>query len=281
MAATKQQITPVAEVSPETESRPFNETFKGASYGATSSGKTLLIGDLIERFGAQNVGVISCERGLSTIRSLLDERYVRIAEDKAGLRSAWQWAAENFGSSEQWVCVDGGTRALNWVKDEVFGLTQRAYESYLSGIAKKDLDRNLRPYAMFITSKDEMDTRNMWSRVGADVEMLLNSFVRLPSNMYWTFWETQTWADAYTKGPPWRPDTPGNNALDAVKGTFDFVFRLEGEDGKRSTAHFRGNQRLQYMKTRDDWRAGVRVPDVIQVFNLADFATLVKGLPTT
>lgn len=255
----------------------FNETTKGAAYGDVSTGKTLLIGDLIDEYGVENVGIISCERGLSTIRSKLDERYIKVAEDKAGLRDAWAWARERFTTHDQWICVDGGTRALNWIKDEVFGKAQQAYEQYLSGLKKADLPPALRPYAAFITGKDELDTRNMWSRVGGNAEMLLNSFVRLPCNMFWTFWESQTWHNAYDKGPPWRPDTPGNNALDVVRGTFDFIWRMEAIDGKRSTAHFRGNQRFQLTKTRDEWANGIKVPDKIDEFNLAKFAKMVKG----
>lgn len=262
--------------------QPFNETIKCASYGATSSRKTLQIGTLIETFGAENVGVISCERGLNTIRSLADERYIRVAEDMNGLREAWAWAKDNFSKPNQWVCVDGGTRALQWVHNEVFGGTQKAYELILGGTNKKDLPAPLRPYAAFITGNDEMNTQGMWIRVGSEAERLFNTFVKLPANMYWTFWEEQTNVDQFRKGVPWRPDTPGNGALGAVKGTFDFIFRLTSE-GEQSTAIFRnppGNNE-NYGKTRDDWRGGIKVPDRIKGFNLAEFVQLITNNQTT
>jgi hypothetical protein len=263
--------------SAENGSKPFSETIKCAAYGATSSRKTLQIGYLIETFGAENVGVISCERGLNTIRSLADERYIKVAEDRDGLRAAWAWAKETFTRPDQWVCVDGGTRALQWIHNDIFGGTQRAYEMVLSGTGKKDLPAALRPFAAFITGNDEMNSQGMWIRVGSEAERLLNTFVKLPSNMYWTFWEEQTNIDQYRKGVPWRPDTPGNGALGAVKGTFDFIFRLISE-GEQSTAIFRnpvGNNE-NYGKTRDDWRGGVKVPDRMPAFNLAQFVKLIN-----
>lgn len=257
---------------------PFNETLKCAAYGATSSRKTLQIGNLIEAYGAENVGIISCERGLNTIRSLTDEKYVYVAEDREGLRGAWAWAKENFPSPDQWVCVDGGSRTLQWIHNDIFGGTQKAYEMILGDTPKRKLPESLRPYAAFVTSNDEMNSQGMWIRVGSEAERLLNSFVRLPSNMYWTFWEEQTSIDQYKKGMPWKPDTPGNGALAAVKGTFDFIFRLVDMKDETSTAYFRDtpNRVENYGKTRDDWRGGVKVPDKIAEFNLADFVKLIS-----
>lgn len=278
---TKPQPADTAETPELSATQPFNETLKCAAYGATSSRKTLQIGHLIEAYGAENVGVISCERGLNTIRSLTDERYIFTAEDRDGLREAWAWAREKFPSPDQWVCVDGGSRALQWIHNDIFGLTQKAYEAIIGGKPKRDLDLSLRPYAAFVTGNDEMNTQGMWIRVGSDAERLLNSFVRLPSNMYWTFWEEQTNVDQYRKGVPWRPDTPGNGALTAVKGTFDFIFRLVSE-GDTSTAIFRnpvGNNE-NYGKTRDDWRGGVKIPDRITDFNLATLVSLINANTT-
>src|SRR6185503_21146357 len=91
------------EVSPAHETKPFNETLKMAAYGANNSRKTLQIGHLIETFGAANVGIISCERGLNTIKSKLDERYIKVVDNKQELRDAWKWANDSFGPN-QWVC---------------------------------------------------------------------------------------------------------------------------------------------------------------------------------
>lgn len=267
------------EASPAPEVKPFNETIKAAAYGATSSRKTLQIGYLIEEYGVENVGIISCERGLNTIRSLLDERYIKVAEDRDGLRDAWAWARDNFSGRDQWVCVDGGTRVLQWIHNDVFGTAQKAYEEVLGGKPKSKLDANQRAYAMFITSNDEINTQGLWSRVGTEAERLFNSFVKLPSNMYWTFWEELTSIDQYKKGMPWKPDTPGNLSFGAIKGTFDYIFRLVAAS-ESSTAIFRnpaGNNE-NYCKTRDDWRSA-RIPDRIAEFKLTDLVTIINNNP--
>jgi hypothetical protein len=270
------------EVSAEVVIKPFNETLKMAAYGANNSRKTLQIGHLIETFGVQNVGIISCERGLNTIKSLLDERYIKVVDNKAQLRDAWKWAADNFTTPSQWVCVDGGTRTIQWLYNDVFGTAQRAYEAVLNGTPKKNLAPDLRAYAAFITSNEELDTGRLWGRLGTEAERLLDSFVKLPSNQYWTFWEELTSIDQYRKGVPWKPDTPGNLSFGAIKGAFDFIFRLVPQ-GESSTAYFRnppGNNE-NYGKTRDDWRGGIRIPDRVAGFRLDRLVQLLTGAITT
>jgi hypothetical protein len=264
------------EVSPAPEIKPFNETLKMAAYGANSSRKTLQIGNMIEAFGSENIGVISCERGLRTIHSLLDERYIKVVDNRDELRLAWQWARENFTKPNQWVCVDGGTRVVQWLHNEVFGTAQRAYEAILNGTPKKNLPADLRPFAAFVTSNDELDTGRLWGRLGTESERLLDSFIKLPSNMYWTFWEELTSIDQYRKGVPWKPDTPGNLSFGAIKGAFDYIFRLVSH-GDTSTAYFRnppGNNE-NYGKTRDDWRSE-RIPDKMADFNIVDLINLIN-----
>jgi hypothetical protein len=260
------------------EPKPFNETLKCAAYGETSSGKTLLIGDLIEAYGPENVGIISCERGLNTIKSLVDDRYVKVVEDRDGLRSAWAWAKENFSEPHQWVCVDGGTRVLQWIQSDVFGTAQKAYEEVLTGKPKSKLEPDKRAYAIYITSNEEINTQGLWGRVGSEAERLFNSFVKLPSNMYWTFWEELTSIDQYKKGVPWKPDTPGNLSFGAIRGTFDFIFRMLPASDKRSTAVFRnppGNNE-SFTKTRDDWRSA-KIPARIPEFKLTDLVSIING----
>lgn len=263
---------------PAAGERPYAETMKCAAYGTNSSRKTLQIGYLIETFGVENVGIISCERGLSTIKSFTDERYIKVVDDRNGLREAWGWAQENYTGTNQWVCVDGGTRVLQWIHAEVFGTAQRAYEAVLNGTPKRNLSPDLRAYASFITNNEEIDTGRLWGRLGTEAERLFDSFIKLPSNLYWTFWEELTSIDQYRKGTPWKPDTPGNLSFGAIKGAFDFIFRLVPA-GDTSTAIFRnppGNNE-NYGKARDDWHGGVRVPDRIPAFNLAELVGLIHG----
>lgn len=258
----------------------FVESFKAASYGAQSSRKTLQIGYLIETFGAENVGIISCEHGLGTIASLTDSRYVFVADNLDKLREGYGWARERFSNTSQWVCVDGGSRVLQWINHEIFIGAQRALDGVIAGTDKRALDPAIRKYASYIEKEISLNSQQMWWRTGYECERLLDSFIKIGSNMYWTFWEDQTSISQYVKGVPWIPETPGKGALAAVKGAFDFIFRLV-PDGENSTAHFRNpaGTITNYTKTRDDWRGGVRVPDSIANFNLAEFyqLTTTKG----
>lgn len=256
----------------------FAETLKLAAYAETGGRKTLQIGHLIETFGAENIGIISCEHGLNTIHSRVDERYVKTAGNLSELRSAWGWANERFNNHDKWVCIDGGTRVLNWVQQEIFSGAQAALEQMINGVNRRDLPADIRKFAPYVTKEMDLNTQQMWIKTGFECERILDTFVRLGANMYWTFWEDRTSLDQYTKGPPMIPDTPGKGALNAVKGTFDFIFRLVST-GENVTAYFRNpvGSNMYYGKTRDDWAGGVKVPDSISNFNLAKFVQLVKG----
>lgn len=262
----------------EKQEQQFAETQKLAAYAPTGGKKTLQIGYLIDLVGAENVGIISCERGLNTIRSKVDERFVRNVSSRPELREAWAWANETFNKPHQWVCVDGGTRVLNWVQAEIFGGAQAALEQIINGVQRRELPPEVRKYAPFVTKELDLNSQQMWIQTGFQCERLLDSFVKLGANMYWTFWEERTSIDQYTKGPPAIPDTPGKGALNAVKGVFDYIFRLL-PSGAEVTAQFRnapGNNAI-YGKTRDDWDGGIKVPDSIPNFNLASFVKLISG----
>ena len=265
----------------EATTQPFVETLKLAAYAPTGGRKTLQIGYLIDRFGAENVGIISAEHGLRTIASKVDERYVKRVDNRADLREAWAWANDNFNSADKWVCVDGGTRVLNWIQAEIFGGAQAALEAILAGTPRNSISGNLRKYVPYVSKDLDFQTQQMWWQTGQQAERLLDSFIKIGSNMYWTFWEDQTSLSQYVKGPPWIPDTPGKGALSAVKGAFDFIFRLVS-NGDNTTAHFRNgaDDNTNYCKTRDDWDGGLKVPDKIPNFNLADFVELIQP-PTT
>jgi hypothetical protein len=104
----------------------------------------------------------------------------------------------------------------------------------------------------------------------------LNRWAKLPCNVYWTFWEDQTSLDQYRKGLPWQVDAPGKAGRDAIYGTFDFILRLTIEDGKVKAAHD-PTRRIARTKARDDWAAGIRVPNEMMDFQLARFVALIKG----
>src|SRR5688572_25509460 len=93
----KPELSPKTESPADTgQSQPFDESLKMAAYGVTGGRKTLQIGHLIERYGAENVGIINCEHGLGTINSLTDKRYIYVAHGLDDLRAAWGWANERF-----------------------------------------------------------------------------------------------------------------------------------------------------------------------------------------
>lgn len=264
----------------ESQSPIYTETCKVALYGASGSRKTLQIGSLIKEYGAENVGIISCEYGLSTIKSLVKTDHVYVAQrlaalddkDTATMRHAWEWAKKQ---QYKWLCIDGGSRVLEWIQQDIFGGAQRALEMVMNGIGKRELPSPVRRYGAYVTKDDDLNTQQMWIRVGFESTRLFDSFISLGSNLYFTFWEEQTSLDQYKKGPPWKPDTPGKGSFGAIKGAFDFIGRLVNE-GEQSSAIF-ANSGVQYGKRRDDRDAGIIVPDVIKEFNLAEFAKLVRA----
>ena len=257
-----------------------NLNLKIALYAGTGGRKTLQIASLIKQYGAENVGIISCESGLNTIASVIEPEFVRDADSFDDLKSAYAWAKTTFTKPGQWVCVDGGSRVLQWVSEEWWGGVYAAYEQVLNGMSPSQLPANLRKYAVYL-AKDGVNNQGVWIRVGMECSRLFNGFVKLPSSMYWTFWEEQTNIDQYSKGLPWKPDTPGNGAFSAIKGAFDFIFRLSN-DGDTCRATCDPNGKVSYAKCRDDWNV-VRVPksierpDAADGFVLAEFVERLHG----
>lgn len=261
---------------PVQQSTPFNETCKVALFGANSTGKTLQIRSLIESYGAENVGIVSCEHGLSTIRSSIKEGQVRECANIKDFRSAWSWALETYQGLGKWICVDGGTRAMQWLAGEVWAGTDAAYSLMATGTPKAEIPMNLRPYLRFITGAGEIDGMRQWIQIGRDADFELNRWVKLPCNSYWTFWEVETSLDQYRKGKPWQVDSPGTAGRDSVYGTFDFIMRLTNVDGVQVATHDPG-KRIVRSKARDDWAGGIKVPNEQVGFNLAAFTRLIRG----
>jgi hypothetical protein len=234
----------------------------------------LQIGHLIERFDAENVGIISCESGLTTISSRINPDYVKQCDSLDDLRKAFGWAKEKFTLPTQWVCVDGGSRVLQWVRDENWGNAEQAAELLMEGKRRDMLSDGLKPYARFVTKDMSLDGQRIWIQVGMDCERLMDAFIKLPSSVYWNFWEELTSKGQYEKGLPWKPDTPGNGAFNSIRRAFDYVFRLTRE-GETITAQC-SNSPKAFAKKRDDWEI-VKVPAEIKGFNLAAFVEKVQG----
>lgn len=253
----------------------INETCKIALYGSNQSGKTLQIGNLIRAFGAANVGIVSCEDGLKTVASLIDPQHVRECNSLSDLRAAFKWASEGYAGPDKWVCVDGGTRAMQWIAGDVWAGTDACYTALALGSSKADLPMAIKPYLRFITGAGEIDGQRQWIQIGRDIDWELNRWVKLPSNMFWTFWEDQTSLDQYRKGLPWQVDCPGKAGRDGIYSAFDFVLRLTRE-GEKVVATNDPTRRLARTKTRDDWAGGIKVPNEISDFNLAAFTLTLR-----
>lgn len=257
-------------------------TLKIAAYASTGGRKTLQIGHLIEAFGPENVLVINCEQGLGTIASRLKGvKTYDISADTSDLapadkfRKAWKWVKEHDGP-DKWIAVDGGTRVLEWMQDQIVANTSAAYEALLGGTRRNDLSAGIRPYSRFITGQLEINSQGQWVELGMAAQRMFNMFVTLKANLYWTFWEDKTSVDQFRKDLPYTVDTPGNGARKAIQGTFDFIFRLTPNGNGGCKAAF-ANGAVQYAKVRDDWNAGLRVPATIDDFNLAEFARFLRG----
>jgi hypothetical protein len=136
------------------------------------------------------------------------------------------------------------------------------------------LPDDLKPYARFITKDMSLDGQRIWIQVGMDCERLMDAFIKLPSSVYWNFWEELTSKGQYEKGLPWKPDTPGNGAFNSIRRAFDYVFRLTRE-GETITAQCTNTPKA-FAKKRDDWEV-VKVPAEIKDFNLAAFVERVQG----
>ena len=256
-------------------SNGFSETTKIALFGANSTGKTLQIRSLIETFGWENVGIVSCEDGLKTVQSIVRPEQVKECNSIVELKQAWKWASDHYAGTDKWVCVDGGTRALQWIAGEVWAGTDAAYTLMATGTPKHELPMVLKPFLRFITGQGEIDGQRQWVQIGRDIDFELARWVRLPANMYWTFWEDQTSLDQYRKGLPWQVDCPGKAGRDAIMGSFDFVLRLT-RAGNGVVATHDPERRVVRSKARDDWAGGIKVPNEQANFSLATFAETLR-----
>ena len=256
-------------------SATFTETCKVALFGANSTGKTLQIRSLIETFGPENVGIVSCEDGLKTIQSSIHPEQVVECNSIRELKQAFEWASGRYAGKDKWVCVDGGTRALQWIAGEIWAGTDAAFTLTATDVPRAEWPKGVRPFLRFITDKGNIDGVKQWIDIGRAIDYELNRWVKLPCNMYWTFWEDMTSRGQYDKGLPWQTDAPGKGGRDAIYGTFDFILRLT-RDGEKFLATFDPLNRVARSKARDDWAGGIKVISEQVDFNLARFAQTLK-----
>lgn len=257
----------------------FKETEKYALYGDSSAGKTDQIGNLIEAFGADNVGIVSCEDGLGTIETLTTSKNVFTADTVDLFREAYTWAKQYEGT-DKWVCVDGGSRVIQQISNDQATGCDAMYEMVLGGVKPFNLPVNLRKYAAwYITKGGDIDRFAVNQRVAIIVEQMFDAWKRLPCNMYWSFWEelSPSSSDYLKRELPWKPDSSGKKAMDAIQRTFDWMFRLKRVSGGPPTAYTDTASGEYRAKQRLDRRKGIDVPAAITNFNLAEFHKRIKG----
>lgn len=253
----------------------FNETCKVALFGANSTGKTLQIRSLIEAYGWERVGIVSCEDGLKVIRSSIRPEQVKECNNVKDLRAAFKWASENYYGLDKWVCVDGGTRALEWIAGTIWAGTEAVFNNIAFEIPRDEWPKEIRTFLRFITEKGNIDGQRQWIEIGRSADFELDRWVKLPANTYWTFWEDLTSKGQFDKGKPYTADAPGKGAKDAIYRAFDFILRLT-RDGESMIATHDPDRREVRSKARDDWNGGVKVSSDNRDFNLAKFVETLK-----
>lgn len=253
----------------------FSDTIKVALYGKFGTRKTLQAGHLAEAFGKERVVIVSAEHGLNTIRSLVDPANVIECDNVGDLRKAHARVREMHNTKDWWVVIDGATRIFGWGANEQMSGADRYYEATATGKPPKDDDKQ---YGRFISDKsDKIDMQKVYGRIGRDSQNLLNAWVRLECNQYWTFLEDMTGTANREKTIPWGPDVPGKVALTAIMSTFDYVGRLEYDGERRLVAGFDPASAMYLARTREDRGVGIVVPPQIVNFNLATFVSLITG----
>ena len=253
----------------------YADSVKLALVGESGAGKTHQAGYLIETFGADNVGIVNCERGLNTIATLLTADNVFNANSIEDMRKAWAWAKERYDRPDAHLFIDGGSRVMQWISNREHGGADKALEAVVTG-RRNDMADSVKPFLRYITDKQVIDTQKVWIRGARDAEIFWASWLALRCNLYATFWAEKTPTGQYERSFPWTVDAPGNGMRNAIIGAFDFVFhivRVRGEGMKVITAPDDFKYRC---KRRLDPRMGIDIPDEIADFNLAKFYAALK-----
>lgn len=248
-------------------------TIKGALVGDYAIGKTHQLGYLVQAVGKENVAVVSCEKGLTTIASLIEPDNVKACASRDDLRAAYGWARDHFDASDKWVFMDGASRAMYWLFDEVLKPAEKVFEATVCGRTVGGSDRK---YLRFLSDRNNLDMMRIYGQHGSDARVFWNTWLSGNWNLMATFLAKETKHDGYASKPPYGPDVPGRVGVDAVMGTFDFVLALDRDNRGNPTARTRGD-REWLAKIRVDRFAGVEIPDVIENFNLAEFVATIRG----
>lgn len=274
MQAVKRTEVETVTVPDEQLDAPFVETVKVALYGAFGSFKTGQIGNLVKSVGADKICVVSAEHGLNTVRSLVKSKNIIPVKSLDDLRTAWARCNSEFNTTEHWVCIDGGSRIMEWIANVQFSGADKYYELKCRGFEIPD---NMKVFGRYISDKsDTIDAQKLYGRIGRDSEQFLDSWIQLKSNLYVNYLEDMTGSNGREKTIPWGPDVPGRVGLKAVMSSFDYVGRLGYNSDGQVTGHFDPASKLYMARTREDRNIGVKIPKEIPNFDLAKFVRLIS-----
>lgn len=254
-------------------SESYSETIKLALCGESESGKTHQAGYLIEEFGADNVGIISAERGLNTIVSLVTPENVRECDSMDDVRAAFKWAKERYDRHDGHLFVDGGTRILDWIANAEHKGADDCLECVVKG---EPVPAELAEFRRFITKEKNIDTGKVWQRIAMNSVMFLDALKKARWNLYMTFWADKTPTGQYNRDWPMQVDAQGKGSRDAVYGTFDYVFHIVKGGDKKRVVYTETSSKYK-CKRRLDPRLGIVIPEEMVDFNLAKFVRMLRG----
>lgn len=257
----------------------LSETLKMAIYGEWGRRKTEQLGVLIESVGMENVFIASCDRGLSTIESVVDFNRVMAVDSWADMQAAFGKAEELCGNNPtKWALVDGCTSLLYDHTNSLFAGTERAYDAkaFRQPIPDRDIT-----YGRYLSREDKIDGMAIYGRVGRDFTRLFQSWKGLGCNIIFTFLEELAGkTDKREKTYPYGPLIPGEVGYRAAMSTFDYVLRFWYDTDGSLIAGTKATS-LYEARTREDRRGGVEIPAQIRNFNLAEFINLIQPVRRT
>ena len=258
----------------------FNETHKIATYAPPNSRKTEQIRYLIRAYGQENVGIVSGERGLGTIRGDVHPDMVFNVETWEQAQQSFGWAKERYGRPGTWICVDGASNIMTMAANRHFSAADTAMEAIIMYGANKLNDaeyKGIKAYQRFVTNKGgvlNLDTMAIYGMIGREAERFWGAWKGGPWNLYVNFWQEKCGQSDRERVLPWGPDCPGKMGLAAIKGCFDYILML-GKDSKGTlVANCRADPTFAITKMREDRCLGIEIPDEIQDFRVDTFVEM-------
>ena len=266
------------------------DTIKVGIYSDYECGKTREIAKLIQAYGAKQVLVLDADGGLSSIWSHLTDVEVRRVTSLADVRRAYcdifgseiypdgtpcQKLLAHYNSPDCWICFDGVSRAFEWIENDNKRFAEQVFVAVL---ADRKIDPVLAKYRTCVTENDRFDQQKVYGFIGRDIEDFNSAWIKCKANLYWTFMEMNTGYRNRERTKPLGPSVPGKVGLDSVMRSLDFIFRMYWESER---CYVRTRATDEYLaRRRNDIDAGEEIPDVIENFNIAQFARQMM-LPAT